>query len=79
MGIRIQVTRTGGTFDISTIIGSLLKQGTAVDIVHVNNCAYNKWSVGNGTHGLTYMQYLSCWIPMMDNNFAPAVILMKEY
>lgn len=81
MGIRIQITRMGSSyqFSISSLINSILKQGTAADVVHCFNCATNMWKTGNTTNGFTYMQYIVNWIPFLEDPYAPARILMKRY
>lgn len=79
LGIKIQSTRTGGEFDVSNLYYAILKQGTAADVTYVFNCATDMWKTGEGLNGLTYLQYITCWIPFLDNNYAPAVILMQKY
>lgn len=79
LGIRIQVTRMGGTFALSTVVELLVKQGTAADVVHVFNCATHMWKSGGGLGGYTYLQYLTCWIPFLEDNYSPAVFMMKKY
>ena len=81
IGIRIHTTRMGNLyeFDLSNLINSILKQGTAADVVHCFNCATNMWKTGNTINGYTYMQYLVNWIPFLEDPYAPSLILMKKY
>lgn len=81
LGLRIQVTRVGRIYvrSISSLISSIVSQGTAGDVVYVFNCATNMWKTGEAMGGSTYWQYITCWIPFMNNEYSPAKILMDKY
>ncbi|SNU06259.1 hypothetical protein SAMN06297422_106110 [Lachnospiraceae bacterium] len=79
--IRVQTTRMGGyyQFGFKTLISSLIKQGTAADIVHAFNCSVDMWKRGNTLNGYTYLYYISNLLPSADQNLNPAKILMNNY
>lgn len=81
LGIRIQYTRMGIYYDYSfeSLLSSLVKQGTAADVVHGFNCATDMWKNGEKLNGYTYLYYLSNFMPKAKINYNPAYILMVRY
>ena len=82
LGIRLQLSRSGYStqnLNLSTIVNSILIQGTACDVVYVFNCATDLWKHGNQLNGYTLLQYIVCWIPFLPNPYYPASVIMNYY
>lgn len=79
--IRIQTTRMGYEYSFSwlTFLNSILKQGTASDVVHCFNCSVDMWKKDNLLYGYTYLYYFSNLLPSANQLFNPAMILMNKY
>lgn len=81
VSIRIQITREGSSYslNVNQLLFSLLKQGTAADVVFNFNCATYMWKNGDGLNGYSYLHYLTNVLPKSDANTTPSVILMKKF
>ena len=81
LSIKIQTTRMGDTYhmSITELFYSLLKQGTACDIVHAFNCSVDMWKSGNSVNGYSYLYYLYNLLPSADLNTYSAVTLVQNY
>lgn len=81
LSIKIQTTRMGDTYhmSITELFYSLLKQGTACDIVHAFNCSVDMWKRGNSVNGYSYLYYLYNLLPSADLNTYSAVTLVQNY
>lgn len=79
--IRVQYTRLGDEYNLNfeVLLLSLLKQGTAADVVHVFNCATDMWNSGQGLNGYSYLYYLANVLPSANQNLYSAQILQKKY
>jgi hypothetical protein len=81
LAIRIQITREGMKFDYSfnNVLLSLIKQGTAGDVVYAFNGSVDMWKSGNCVGFIPYMYYISNIIPNANHNYYTAVILINKY
>ena len=81
LSLRVQTTRIGNSYSVNIVdLGmSILKQGTAADVVHCFNCATDMWKNGTALHGYTYISYISNILPKANESYNPSLILMKKY
>lgn len=82
LGIYLQLSRSGFStsgLNFKTMVRSLLTQGTCCDVVYVFNCTVDMWKKGNCLNGYTFLQYIVCWVPFLDNPYYPAAVIMKYY
>lgn len=81
VAIRIQTTREGVAYSLSLndLLMSIVKQGTAGDVVFAFNCSVDMWEKGNGLGLYPYMYYISNLLPGADPSYYTAVILLEKY
>lgn len=81
IAIRVQFTRVGGeySFSVEGLLHSIVRQGTAGDVVFAFNCSTNMWKIGSEMHGYTYLYYLSNILPSSNQDLYCAVILQHKY
>lgn len=81
VAIRIQITREGAAYSLtfSDLLMSMVKQGTAGDVVFAFNCSVDMWKHGNGVGIYPYLYYVSNLLPGADQSYYTAVILLEKY
>lgn len=81
VAIRIQTTREGAAYSLTfnEFLMSMIKQGTAGDVVFSFNCSVDMWKHGNGMGIYPYLYYVSNLLPGADQSYYTAVILLENY
>lgn len=81
VAIRIQTTREGAAYSLTfnDFLMSMIKQGTAGDVVFSFNCSVDMWKHGNGMGIYPYLYYVSNLLPGAEQSYYTAVILLKKY
>lgn len=81
VAIRIQTTREGAAYSLTfnDLLMSIIKQGTAGDVVFAFNCSVDMWKQGNGMGVYPYLYYVFNLLPGADQSYYTAVILLEKY